>query len=54
MARRVAIIQGHPDAAGGHLCHAFADTYRGGAVHAGHQVREILFGMVENTSASLT
>jgi putative NADPH-quinone reductase len=40
MARRIVIIQGHPDAAAAHLCHALADAYRDGAVAAGHQVRE--------------
>lgn len=41
MARRIVIIQGHPDATGGHLCHALADAYRDGAVTGGHQVHEI-------------
>ena len=41
MTRRIAIIQGHPDAAAAHLCHALADAYRDGAVAAGHHVREI-------------
>ena len=27
MANRIIIIQGHPDAAGGHLCHALAEAY---------------------------
>lgn len=38
MARRIAIIQGHPDPAGGHFCHALADAYRDGASAAGHAV----------------
>ncbi|HUI20752.1 MAG TPA: NAD(P)H-dependent oxidoreductase [Methylocella sp.] len=41
MARRIAIIQGHPDAAGHHLCHALADAYAKGAEAAGHQVLRI-------------
>ncbi len=41
MARRITIIQGHPDPAGGHLCHALADAYESGAVAAGHQVRRV-------------
>lgn len=41
MAKRVAIIQGHPDPAGGHLCHALADAYADGARAAGHAVRRI-------------
>jgi putative NADPH-quinone reductase len=41
MARRITIIQGHPDPAGGHLCHALADAYAAGADEAGHAVRRI-------------
>ncbi len=32
------ILQGHPDPAGGHLCHALADAYADGAREAGHGV----------------
>jgi len=38
MARRIAIIQGHPDPAGGHFCNALAEAYRDGAEAAGHTV----------------
>lgn len=38
MARRLVVIQGHPDPAGGHLCHAPADAYVEGARQAGHSV----------------
>jgi putative NADPH-quinone reductase len=38
---RIVILQGHPDAAGGHLCHALADAYAQGARQAGHAVRRI-------------
>jgi putative NADPH-quinone reductase len=41
MTRRVAIIQGHPDPAGGHLLHALADAYAEGAVAEGHEVRRV-------------
>jgi putative NADPH-quinone reductase len=41
MARRITIIQGHPDPAGGHLCHALADAYAAGADEAGHAVRRV-------------
>jgi len=41
MGKRIAIIQGHPDGARGHLCHALAQTYASGAKTAGHDVREI-------------
>lgn len=34
----ILIIQGHPDPAGGHLCHALADSYTEGARGAGHTV----------------
>lgn len=39
--RRLLLIQGHPDAAGGHLCHALADTYAEAALAAGHELRRI-------------
>ncbi|WP_369413529.1 NAD(P)H-dependent oxidoreductase [Caldovatus aquaticus] len=41
MPRRVAIIQGHPDPAGGHFGHALADAYAEGAQAAGHAVERI-------------
>jgi putative NADPH-quinone reductase len=41
MPRTVTIIQGHPDPAGGHLCHALADVYAEGAASAGHVVKRI-------------
>lgn len=41
MTRRIALIQAHPDAAGGHLCHALAQAYADGAARAGHEVRVI-------------
>jgi putative NADPH-quinone reductase len=39
--KRILVIQGHPDARGGHLCHALAQSYADGAVEAGHEVRRI-------------
>ena len=39
MARKIAIIQGHPDPAGGHFCHALAEAYAEGAHYGGHDVR---------------
>jgi putative NADPH-quinone reductase len=39
--RRVTIIQGHPDPAGGHLCNALADAYADGAAAKGHAVSRI-------------
>jgi putative NADPH-quinone reductase len=41
MPRRIAIIQGHPDPAGGHLLHALSDAYAEGAKGTGHEVRRI-------------
>lgn len=35
--KRIAIIQGHPDPAGGHFCHALAQAYVDGTQKAGHQ-----------------
>jgi putative NADPH-quinone reductase len=37
----VAIIQGHPDPAGGHYGHALADAYAQGAAAAGHELKRI-------------
>lgn len=39
--QRIALIQGHPDGGAPHLCHALARAYAGGAVEAGHAVRQI-------------
>lgn len=41
MSRTIAIIQGHPDAAGNHLGHALAQAYAQGAADAGHDVRTL-------------
>ncbi|MEQ8509312.1 MAG: NAD(P)H-dependent oxidoreductase [Rhodospirillaceae bacterium] len=38
MGKRIAILQGHPDPVGGHLCHALAAAYADGATAAGHHV----------------
>jgi putative NADPH-quinone reductase len=39
--RRILVIQGHPDAGGGHLGHALAGQYVEGAQTAGHEVRTV-------------
>jgi putative NADPH-quinone reductase len=39
--RKIVIIQGHPDPAGGHLCHALADAYAEGAREGGHEIEQI-------------
>jgi putative NADPH-quinone reductase len=36
---KIAVIQGHPDPAGGHFCNALADAYVTGAKAAAHEVR---------------
>ena len=41
MSTRVLMIQGHPDPAGGHLCHALAQAYADGAREARHELRTI-------------
>ncbi|HME25656.1 MAG TPA: NAD(P)H-dependent oxidoreductase [Acetobacteraceae bacterium] len=38
---RLMIIQGHPDVAGGHLCHALAEAYAQAAREAGHDAATI-------------
>jgi len=38
---RIALIQGHPDPAGGHFCHALAGAYLEAARAAGHEVRTV-------------
>jgi len=41
MTKRIAIILGHPDPAGGHFGHALAQAYGEGARQAGHAVKTI-------------
>jgi len=41
MSKRIAIIQGHPDARGNHLGHALAQAYAQGAEQAGNEIRFI-------------
>lgn len=47
MARRIALIQGHPDPAASHLCHALADAYAEAAKAAGHQVTTIALARLD-------
>lgn len=47
MARRILIIQGHPDPRGGHFGHALADAYARGAQTAGHTVRRVEVAQVD-------
>jgi len=41
MGKRILIIQGHPDPAGGHFDHALADAYAEAAEAAGHEVDRV-------------
>lgn len=47
MASRIAIIQGHPDPQGGHLCNALAEAYAQGAKSGGHHVDLITVATLE-------
>ncbi|HET7525175.1 MAG TPA: NAD(P)H-dependent oxidoreductase [Burkholderiaceae bacterium] len=47
MSSQVLLIQGHPDPAGGHLCHALAQAYLDGAREGGHEVRAIDIAQLE-------
>lgn len=38
---KIALIQAHPDPAGGHFCHALAAAYAEGAAAAGHELRVV-------------
>ena len=41
MSRRILIIQGHPDSAEPHFCHALASAYAQGAQVGGHETRTV-------------
>ena len=41
MSKRIAIIQGHPDARGNHFGHALSAAYAQGASETGHEIRVI-------------
>jgi len=47
MQKRVAIIQGHPDPAAGHFCHALADAYAKGAIEANHSVTRVDIAQID-------
>jgi putative NADPH-quinone reductase len=47
MSKRIVIIQGHPDHAEPHFCHAIAEAYASGARRAGHEVREVDIARME-------
>ncbi|WP_370660203.1 NAD(P)H-dependent oxidoreductase [Massilia glaciei] len=41
MHKRILLIQGHPDANAGHLCHSLETAYASAATEAGHEVHRI-------------
>jgi putative NADPH-quinone reductase len=41
MAKRIVIIDGHPDPYGRRLCHRLAEAYASGAANSGHEIRRI-------------
>ena len=47
MSKSIVIIQGHPDPAGNHFCHALADAYAAGAREAGHGIESIRVAEIE-------
>jgi putative NADPH-quinone reductase len=47
MPKHIAVIQGHPDPAGGHLCNALADAYSEGALARGHSVSRIEIARID-------
>ncbi|MDX1442358.1 MAG: NAD(P)H-dependent oxidoreductase [Gammaproteobacteria bacterium] len=47
MMKRIVIIQGHPDPAGEHFCHALAESYAAGAREAGHAVSTITVAEID-------
>jgi putative NADPH-quinone reductase len=47
MARKIFIIQGHPDPAGGHFGHALADAYAAAARTGGHEVRRVAVAQLD-------
>jgi putative NADPH-quinone reductase len=46
-ARRIAVLQGHPDPAGQHFCQALAAAYVRAALAAGHEVRVIAVAQLD-------
>jgi putative NADPH-quinone reductase len=47
MSKRIAIIQGHPDASSTHLLHSMAEAYADAATAGGHQMRRIEVAKLE-------
>lgn len=47
MAKRILILNGHPDPRVGRFCAALCDAYAAGAEAAGHEVRRLDVGLIE-------
>ncbi len=47
MRKRILLIQGHPDTAQDHLCHALASAYAAGAIGVGHEVRTTTVALLD-------
>jgi len=47
MSKHILLVQAHPDASQGHLCHALADAYTAGAAAAGHEIRHLCIATLE-------
>lgn len=45
--RRIAVVQGHPDPAGGNFIEGLADAYAEGAGSGGHEIRRIDMGRLD-------
>ena len=47
MGKRILIVQGHPDPAGGHFGHALANAYAEAARGAGHEVQVVVIAALD-------
>lgn len=47
MAKRITIIDGHPDPDGARFCHALANAYAEGAGKASHSIRRLTLAQIE-------
>lgn len=47
MAKRILVLQGHPDPSGNHFGHALAAAYMQAAQQAGHEVRETVIARLD-------
>lgn len=47
MGKHILLIQGHPDAAKQHFCHALEESYVRGAIAAGHEIKRVNVAKLE-------